>query len=231
MNETNRLLNETNRLRQIRPAVRTGSRRMAGEAAFAILLGLVLGLLAKLVDNPELNPIFDDIGGRLGIWVFTATLLAVFSESPKLAAAKVFAFFASLLFVYYTYTVFLLHFFPQRVILFWSIAALISPICAYIIWYAGGKGPVSVFLASLPITVLLSEGYTLRDAYLPVHMHYYLIPWLQGIYLTMAGLLLYFTVKGGRRRVIAALLAAAVTAVMLRLDVLGLLFGGMNGVL
>lgn len=37
---------------------------------FAFLLATFLGLLAKLGDSPDLNPIFSDMGGRLGIWVF-----------------------------------------------------------------------------------------------------------------------------------------------------------------
>ena len=45
----------------------------------ALLIGFAMGLLAKLVDNPRVTgivPVFDDLGGRLGIWIFTATLLA-----------------------------------------------------------------------------------------------------------------------------------------------------------
>jgi len=45
-----------------------------------------MGLTAKLVDNPGINPLFDNLGGRLGIWVFVAALISVFSYSPKLAA-------------------------------------------------------------------------------------------------------------------------------------------------
>ena len=51
----------------------------------ALLIGFAMGLLAKLVDNPRVTgivPVFDDLGGRLGIWIFTATLLAVFCNSP-----------------------------------------------------------------------------------------------------------------------------------------------------
>ena len=42
----------------------------------ALLIGFAMGLLAKLVDNPRVTgivPVFDDLGGRLGIWIFTAT--------------------------------------------------------------------------------------------------------------------------------------------------------------
>ncbi len=64
---------------------------------FAAIIGLILGLVAKLVEVPEITgefPIFDDILGRLGVWIFTTTPLAVFSNTPVHAAIRVFSFFS-----------------------------------------------------------------------------------------------------------------------------------------
>lgn len=82
----------------------------------ALLIGFAMGLLAKLVDNPRVTgivPVFDDLGGRLGIWIFTATLLAVFCNSPGMAAIRTFIYFMSFLFTYYAYTVLFLGFFQK----------------------------------------------------------------------------------------------------------------------
>lgn len=180
-----------NNLIRIRVANKSNSKHNVFSIAIAIIIGVIMGLLAKIVDNPSyFNPIFTDIGDRLGIWLFVATLLSVFSHSPKLAAVKVFAFFGVMLTVYYMYTTLFLNFFPEREIIFWSICSLISPVCAYIMWYARGIGLLSNVILALPITVLLSEGFELRNAYLPIHTHYYLIPWLIGIYLIMIVVLL-----------------------------------------
>lgn len=183
------------------------------------------------MDNPNIPPIFDNIGGRLGIWIFVATLLSVFSYSPKLAAIKIFAFFGSMLTVYYVYTTLVLHFFPERAIVFWAICAAVSPVCAYIMWYARGNGLFSNLVLALPITVLMSEGFNLRHAYLPIHRHYYLIPWLMGIYLVMMVVLLLIIPKNRRQCLVILPITIILTFIMINSNVLGRIFGGMNGVL
>ena len=37
-----------------------------------IVFGSLLGILLKLLDVPNFNPIYNDIGSNLGIWVFIA---------------------------------------------------------------------------------------------------------------------------------------------------------------
>lgn len=91
---------------------------------------------------------------------------------------------------YYLYTALFLGFFSVKAVIFWSICAAVTPICAYVMWYARGSGFLSNIILALPITVLLAEGFGLRDAYLPIHTHYYLIPWLMGLYFIMIIVLL-----------------------------------------
>ncbi|MBE1554261.1 hypothetical protein [Sporosarcina limicola] len=157
-----------NKLNRVRITNKSTTKQKVFSIVNAVIVGLTLGLLAKVVDNPSyFYPIFTLLGDCLGIWIFVATLLSVFSYSPKLAAAKVFAFFGSMLTVYYVYTILFLNFFPEREIIFWSVCAAVSPVCAYIMWYARGIGLFSNIILALPITVLLSEGFELRNAYLP----------------------------------------------------------------
>jgi len=221
-----------NKLIGIRVANKSTTKQKIFSIVNAIIIGVILGLLAKIVDNPSyFNPIFTNIGDRLGIWVFVATLLSVFSYSPKLAAVKVFAFFGSMLTVYYVYTTLVLHFFPEREIVFWSICAAVSPVCAYIMWYARGIGLFSNIVSALPITVLLSEGFELRNAYLPFHTHYYLIPWLMGIYLIMIVVLL-LTIPKSKKKLLAILLIVIILSlIMIYFNVFARLFPGMNSVL
>ncbi|MFF0825992.1 hypothetical protein ACFYU8_05790 [Brevibacillus sp. NPDC003359] len=220
-----------NRLNQIRIANKSTAKQKVFSIVYAIIAGVILGLAAKIVDSPDFNPIFTNIGDRLGIWVFVATLLSVFSYSPKLAAVKILAFFGSMLTVYYVYTTLVLHFFPEREIIFWSICAAVSPVCAYITWYAHGSGLFSNIILALPITVLLSEGFELRNAYLPIHTHYYLIPWLMGIYLIMIVILL-LTIPKNKKKLLAILLIAIILSlIMIYFNVFARLFPGMNSVL
>ena len=221
-----------NKLNQIRLAKKSTTKEKVFSIVMAIIIGLIMGLLAKIVDNPTyFNPIFTNIGDRLGIWIFVATLLSAFSYSPKLAAVKVFAFFVAMLTVYYAYTTFFLHFFPKRELIFWSICALLSPVCAYIMWYARGIGLLSTIILGLPITALLSEGVELRNAYLPIHTHYYLIPWLMGIYLIMIVTLLLTIPKNKIKIIEILLIAISLSLILSYFNVFARLFPGMNSVL
>lgn len=59
------------------------------------VMGIVLGLIAKLVDAPEITgeyPIFADIFGRIGIWVWAATLISIYSKKAVYAAGRSFVF-------------------------------------------------------------------------------------------------------------------------------------------
>lgn len=127
-----------------------------------IILGIILGLLAKLIDTPEMNsvmPIFDYIFGRFGVWIFAATLLATSSDAPKYAAIRVFSFFISMLLTYYVYTILFLGFFPKSQIILWSVVSLLSPICAAIMWYARNGNKIANVIAAMPIAALCLEWY------------------------------------------------------------------------
>ncbi|MEH7126120.1 DUF6518 family protein [Bacillus sp. JJ1773] len=208
-----------NKLIGIRVANKSTTKQKVFSIVNAIIIGVILGLLAKIVDNPSyFNPIFTNIGDRLGIWVFVATLLSVFSYSPKLAAVKVFAFLGSMLTVYYVYTTLFLNFFPEREITFWSMCVVVTPVCAYIMWYARGSEFFSNIILALPITVLLSEGFELRNAYLPIHTHYYLIPWLIGIYLIMIVVLLLIIPKNKIQFLIILPISIILSLILIKLN-------------
>lgn len=198
---------------------------------YSIVFGIILGLLSKFADIPNISPIFSDITGRLGIWIFIATILSTFNYSPKLAAINVFVFFISLIITYYIYTILILNFFPKKVIVFWSLCALISPICAYIMWYSIKDNLFSYFIASGPIALLISEGFELHNAYLPVHQHYYLIPFLQIIYIIMISVLLLLFGTNKKKFIIILLLSIIISFAMIKFNILFLIFGGMNTVL
>ena len=82
-----------------------------------LIIGIVLGITAKLVDVPYITcdfPVFDEIMGRFGIWVWAAALIAVFSKTPLLAAVRSFLFFIGMLLAYYGYTLLFWDFFQNH---------------------------------------------------------------------------------------------------------------------
>lgn len=123
---------------------------------FSIVLGFLMGWLAKDLDNVA---VIGAVGTNLGIWITVATLLAVYSNKALEAAEHVLAFFVAMLAAYYTHTYFIEGFFPQKTIIAWLIFAVASGICGFIVWYANDKDWLGALCASIPIAMLFAEGY------------------------------------------------------------------------
>ena len=101
------------------------------------IFGVLLGVIAKYSDTVPSNggigmlvSFISNITTRLDIWVVLATIIAVWSRSPKFAAIKVFAFFAGMLIAYYIYSQALFGFFPTYYFMRWGAIALVSPLAA-----------------------------------------------------------------------------------------------------
>ena len=126
------------------------------------IIGIVLGIIAKLIDVPYITsefPIFDDIMGRFGIWVWAAALISIRSKTALLAAERSFVFFAGMLSAYYSYTVIFLHFFPKSQIILWGGIGAMTPFCGFLIWHVHKKSCYAYFISSLPFCILFSESY------------------------------------------------------------------------
>ncbi len=184
---------------------------------FPIILGFILGLTAKLVDVPAIThslPIFDDIFGRFGVWIFTATLISVFSFTPVRAAIRVFSFFISMLLTYYIYTILFLGFYPKSQIILWSIVSLISPICGAIMWYAHQRNWFTNILASLPIVALCTEWYITGE------VNRLLLP----VYLLMIILLLVFIPQKKRQCLPIILISTVITFLLLKTGLMEIIY-------
>lgn len=150
------------RFNEIRPINMIGKKQKAYSVLFSFIFGFASGLIAKMLDSPIIPDnisILGVIGSNWGIWVFVYTLIAVYSYTPKLAATRVFVFLISMLFSYYMYTILILHLFPLKYIVFWFLAALLSIIPGYIIWYSRADYLISSIITSLPISAIAFEGY------------------------------------------------------------------------
>lgn len=214
-----------NRLSIIRVVVEANSKQKFLSVIFSATIGIILGLLAKLADNPDVHPLFHHVFSHLGIWIFFTIILSVFSYSPRLAVVKTFAFFCSLLTSYYLYTIFVLNFFPQKIIIFWYLLAFVPSIYSHLGWHAHGKGLISNLIIALPVAVLLSEVFEFRNAYLPFHTYYYVIYWYWIIYLIMIIILLFIIPKNGKQFIIIFPIAILFSIIIIRLNIFALVFG------
>ncbi len=134
----------------------------AGTMLLQMISGILLGITAKLVDVPYITcdyPVFDDMMGRFGIWVWAAALIAVRSRTPFHAAVRSFVFFVGMLSAYYGYTVLFLKFFPGSQMVLWGGIAMITPFCGFLMWHIHKNTSYADLIASLPFVLFFTEWY------------------------------------------------------------------------
>lgn len=133
-----------------------------------ILLGIALGTFSKFLDNTAVNELPFIFGyldehldirnflGRFAIWVLLAVCISIYSNSSIRAAINVFVFFVGMVTSYYLYSKFVAGFFPRSYAMIWYGFTAISPLLAFICWYAKGKSKLSFALSSMIIAVLFN---------------------------------------------------------------------------
>lgn len=134
----------------------------AGTMLLPMISGILLGITAKLVDVPYITcdyPVFDDMMGRFGIWVWAAALIVVRSRTPFHAAVRSFVFFVGMLSAYYGYTVLFLKFFPGSQMVLWGGIAMITPFCGFLMWHIHKNASYADLIASLPFVLFFTEWY------------------------------------------------------------------------
>lgn len=120
-----------------------------------------MGLFAKTVTELRSTDYFvitfDDIFARLGIWILVALLIAVHAENAVAAAVRVFLFLASMLAVYYGYTISVLRFYPRSQIIFWSVCAGCSPFLAALAWQVNRRHIAADLITAAAISIFWAE--------------------------------------------------------------------------
>ena len=122
-----------------------------------LCFGIVLGTFAKFLDTTASNTlpfIFEylDISnflGRFAIWLLIALYIAIYSHSSIRASLNVLVFFIGMVSSYYLYSYFVAGFFPKNYAMIWLGFTAISPLLAFVCWYAKGKSKISFIIAIL----------------------------------------------------------------------------------
>ena len=162
----NRITKIRDWLYRIRAPKRTEKKNAVIATVLFLLVGIVLGMFAKWLDNLALDDTIWwhriaeklDLGNffsEMAVWLLAALLIAVFSRSAFRAAWNVFAFFAGMCAAYHAYTILFSGFNPASYMLIWYGITLVSPILAVFCWYARGSGPVPILLDIVILAVFL----------------------------------------------------------------------------
>ena len=142
-----------------------------------LLLGIVLGIVSKFLDTTPSNELpfiiesldFGNFFGRLAIWILIAVCISIYSNSPIRAAINVFIFFVGMVTSYYLYSKFIAGFFPRSYAMIWFGITAISPLLAFVCWYAKGEHKISLILSSILIAVLFNTTFVYGWIYFDIY--------------------------------------------------------------
>ena len=132
-----------------------------------LFLGIALGTFSKYLDFRQaelpcvlmaIDEAFDihNFLGRFAIWVLIALCISIYSNSAIRASVNVFAFFVGMVASYYLYSNYIAGFFPRSYAMIWFGFTAVSPLLAFVCWYARGKSKLAFILSALILTVLFN---------------------------------------------------------------------------
>lgn len=163
--------------------------------SFGVLLfGICLGLFSKYLDyrQAELPPLLQGIDNALDLhnflggfapWIVIALCISIYSNSSIRASINVFLFFLGFVAFYYLYSNFVAGFFPKSYALIWIIFTIISPILAYLTWYAKGKGYIAIIISAGIISVLINLAFSYGMFYIDIQSWLNLVMLMLGIFI------------------------------------------------
>ena len=96
-----------------------------------------------------------------GIWIFIATTISVFSKTPLRASLNVFLFFIGMTVSYHLYTIIFSGFNPKNYMMIWYGITIITPILAFICWYAKGDGKISIVISGIILAVMALSSFAI----------------------------------------------------------------------
>lgn len=154
-----------------------------------MLLGIVLGIFSKYLDCTASNDLpvvmeYLDIRnflGRFAVWIWIAVCISVYSISPKRAGINVFLFFGGMVASYYLYSTFVAGFFPKTYAMIWFGFTVVSPVLAFICWYAGGESKVSLILSTGITAVLFNMTFVYGWGYFDIRSPLDLVVFVCGL--------------------------------------------------
>lgn len=154
-----------------------------------LFFGIELGTVSKFLDTTPSNELpfiierldVRNFLGRFAIWILIAVCISIYSNSSIRAAVNVFTFFLGMVTSYYLYSKFIAGFFPRSYAMIWFGLTAISPLLAFVCWYAKGKSKISLAISSLIIAVLFNMTFSYGWIYFGIYSSLELIVFICGL--------------------------------------------------
>lgn len=181
---------------------------------FILFSGLLLGFIAKFADNYFF---VGELTTNIGIWIFIATLIVIYSYTPLSACVNNFIFFISLLASYYSYTFYLFNSLPINYIKYWLIITIISSIGSYFIWYANSSKRSSVIWAAISPILLILDSYSFYYTFKP-------ISGLSLIFSIILIILVPKTIKQKKQTILIILIVTFILIFILKIDIYTIIY-------
>ncbi|QRG66681.1 hypothetical protein [Brevibacillus choshinensis] len=177
-------------LNEIRRPIRISLSRKFLYSGLLFVAGVILGLISKVLDTTSSNylpyflEIFDlrNFLSRMGVWIFLAVVISVYSKSAIGSAIHVFLFFVGMVGSYYLYTVLVAGFFPKSYMMIWIVMTVISPFLAFVCWYAKGKGIIAISISSIILLVITRQSFAFGFWYFDIRYYLELLLWIATIF-------------------------------------------------
>ena len=138
--------------------------------------GVLLGVFQKYIDGgvemPQIFQTLDIVNyfGRFAVWLLLGTVISVYSSTPVRASVNTFLFFISMVSAYYFYCNFISGFLPTSYMMIWIVLSFVSPLIAYICWYAKGKGVIAVAISAVILGVIFSQAFLITQGFYVTHI-------------------------------------------------------------
>lgn len=163
-------------LNEIRKPINLSTSRKFIYSISIFIVGVILGVISKLLDETPSNylPFFletldlSNFFSRMGVWLFISVIISLYSKSPIRSAINVFLFFVGMVGSYYLYTISIAAFFPRSYMMIWVAMTIVSPLLAFVCWYAKGKGPIAIFISAIIFMFISRQAFVFGFWYFDV---------------------------------------------------------------
>ena len=133
-----------------------------------LLLGIGLGAISKWSDN-HMAVWFAEVTSGIALWIFLAATIALYSRTAKRAALNVLLLLGGMVGAYYLTALLTNSVWGESFLIGWGIAALLSPIPGYLVWFAKGRSrrawllSAGVLIVQIVLVIVLFRAVRIYD--------------------------------------------------------------------